>query len=308
MSLVSLKNSCIDCVNFEFKSESLGLNHDHPKDFIQSQWPFNKKIYVVYRILMAVVCLVWFTVDILYETRDFFNGHTYYYFIYATNWSFLLIVMTSLFMAVCNLYYTVKYGEYIDGQTFQQMPKVLMVQWMLQNISYNSAIVVTISFWSYIGVLDRAKVLRTPMSYVKHSLNTAYVLLDVIISGSPYRILHLLYTVGIGSVYSLFNAIYFLNDGTIFQGRHYAYSILDWGKPPEAIVTCVLCLVLCVFAQIILYELHKIRVLIYTKFFSGQIYSKPDSEMEGIVTDTAVPAYQSIEEGGYVLSQTEEHE
>jgi len=35
------------------------------------------------------------------------------------------------------------------------MPTPLKIQWLLQNISYNSAIVVTISYWSYIAVLDK---------------------------------------------------------------------------------------------------------------------------------------------------------
>lgn len=41
-----------------------------------------------------------------------------------------------------------------DRETFDSMPLALKVQWVLQNLSYNSAIVVTITYWSYVAVLD----------------------------------------------------------------------------------------------------------------------------------------------------------
>ena len=134
---------------------------------------------------------------------------------------------------------------------------------------------------------------------MKHTLNTAYVLVDVLVSGTPFRILHLLYAVGLGSVYALFNAVYFLNDGTIMEGRHYAYNLLDWGRPSEAVVTCTLCVVLCVFAQIILYEVYKIRAFVFTRvYFGSDGVTKSDSEMQRIMAEMDAPAYQTIDDRG----------
>lgn len=45
--------------------------------------------------------------------------------------------------------------SFTDRHTFDAMPSALKLQWVLQNLSYNSAIVVTVSYWSYIAVLDR---------------------------------------------------------------------------------------------------------------------------------------------------------
>ena len=137
-------------------------------------------------------------------------------------------------------------------------------------------------------------VLHSRMSQIKHTMNTVYVICDVIISGTPFRILHLFFTVGLGSVYSLFNAIYFLTDGTTLLGRHYAYNLLDWSKPTEAAVTCGLCVILCVFSQIVLYELYKIRFLIYTKIYFGAESDKPDSEMTKIIGEAA--GYMAIDD------------
>ncbi|XP_045166545.1 protein rolling stone-like isoform X1 [Mercenaria mercenaria] len=296
---MAIKEDCIECVNFEFRAESLGLNHEEPKVFVQSQWPVSQKVYVTYRIVVALGFIVWFAADCVYETRTFFKEHTYTYLIYATNWSFLLLTFTALYKATCAVYYSVRSGECLDRQSFDRMPTALKGQWLLQNLSYNSAIVVTASFWSYIGVLEKSAIMQTHMSQMKHTLNTVYAVVDVLISATPFRILHLLYTVVLGSVYSLFNAIYFLNDGTIMEGRHYAYNLLDWSKPSESIVTCVLCVVMCIFAQIVLYELYKIRLSIFTRIYFGPD-GKPDSEMQRIMGETDAPAYQTIDDRGEI--------
>ena len=34
---MTIKEDCVDCVNIEFRAESLGFNHEEPKVFIQSQ-------------------------------------------------------------------------------------------------------------------------------------------------------------------------------------------------------------------------------------------------------------------------------
>ena len=138
--------------------------------------------------------------------------------------------------------------------------------------------------------------MQTTSSQIKHTLNTIYVLLDVLISGGPIRIVHFVYTVLLGSVYAVFNAIYFLNDGTILEGRHYAYNVLDWGEPTKAIMTCALCVILCIFAEVLLYTFYRIREWIYTKLYFGSDGCKSDAEMQKIMQEPEGPAYQTISE------------
>lgn len=126
----------------------------------------------------------------------------------------------------------------------------------------------------------------TEMSQLKHTLNTAYVLLDILIGATPFRVFHMLFTICLGSVYSLFNAVYFLNDGTILEGRHYAYNVLDWGNPTEAIVTSVLCILQSVLSQIILYELYKIRTWVFHRIYFRASEKSRDSELQSIMEET----------------------
>jgi hypothetical protein len=124
---------------------------------------------------------------------------------------------------------------------------------------------------------------------MKHSLNSVYVILDMMISATPFRLLHMLYTVVLGSAYALFNAVYFMNDGTILEGRHYAYNVLNWVKPTEAIVTCTLCIVLSILSQTVLFLLYRLRLWIHSKLYFKEPAVAPlddfESEMSSIISD-----------------------
>ena len=133
------------------------------------------------------------------------------------------------------------------------------------------------------------------MSQLKHTMNSVYVVVDILFSGTPFRILHLFYTVGLGSTYALFNAIYFLNDGTILEGRHYAYNLVDWSKPAEAIVTSFLCVVICIFCQIIIFEIYRLRLCLYNKIYFNSDEDSPESEMQSIISEQP-PAYMSVQD------------
>ncbi|XP_048742654.1 protein rolling stone-like [Ostrea edulis] len=273
----------------EFQSDYLGLNHEQPLDFLRSQWPINQKLYLICRLLVSFALIGWFFADIIYESETFYQDRTWTYAVYATNWSFLLLVITSVYQTACSLVYTVKSSDNLDDRYFDRMPLSLKTLWVLKNISYNSAFIVTMSYWTFIVFLDHSKLFQTDLSRMKHTLNSVYVLLDVMISATPFRLLHMLYTMVLGSIYALFNAMYFMNDGTILEGRHYAYNVLNWVKPTEAIVTCTLCIVLSILSQTILFLLYRLRVWIHCKLYFKEPAAAPlddfESEMSSIISD-----------------------
>lgn len=284
---------CCENVVQEFKPDNIGLEYENAADFVTPQWPFNQKIYAIYRIIVAVFMVAWIVADLMYESQKFYHDRIWLYLVYATNWSFILLAVSTCFQAVCAIFYTTRASPCLDRQSIDRMTPALKLQWVLQNLGYNSAIVVTISYWSFIAFLDHSAILMTDMSRLKHTLNTIFVITDLMISATPIRILHMFITVMLGSIYSLFNALYFLNNGTILQGRHYAYNVLNWDQPQEAIITCILCVVQSMLSQIILYELYKFRSWIYTKVFFGRENDLPCSEMQSIMAET--PKYSTIE-------------
>ena len=50
---MTLKDDCVECVNFEFSADSLGLNYDEPNVFFQSQVCL--LLMVVY---LAAICVL----------------------------------------------------------------------------------------------------------------------------------------------------------------------------------------------------------------------------------------------------------
>lgn len=72
------------------------------------QWPINQKLYVGCRIIVSLALIGWFLADIIYESETFYQDRTWTYAVYATNWSFFLLVITSVYQTVCSLVYTAK--------------------------------------------------------------------------------------------------------------------------------------------------------------------------------------------------------
>ncbi|CAI9737372.1 Hypothetical predicted protein [Octopus vulgaris] len=287
--------SCAQCLKNEFKPENAGLNHEDPSVFVKSQWPFDQRLYVLYRVVVAMGFIAWIIADVIDETEKFYKDRFWIWFIFATNWSFVLLTLTTIVEAICCTYYCVAarglLGKYrynkqnIDAHYFQSMPIPLKVLWLLYNLAANTAIVITISYWSYIFFMEHSKFLMTNMSKMKHMLNTVYVILDLMIASRPIRIFHMLFPVMLGSIYAIFNATYFLNDGTILDGRHYAYNVLNWNVPAEAIVTCILCIAQTIFSQIVLYHLAAARVWLHSRFYEPhEQLPEHDSEMQSIMS------------------------
>jgi len=82
--------------------------------------------------------------------------------------------------------------------------------------------------------------MTTPMSQLKHSLNTIYVLVDMFANAVPVRLYHMIYPLVVGLAYCLFNVLYFVNDGRGPNGRPYAYDLMDWRNPLGSSVTVLL--------------------------------------------------------------------
>ena len=75
------------------------------------QWPMDHRVYITYRLAVSIGFLAWVASDAIYETNAFFKEKPWSYLIYATNWSFLLLASTAMFMAITTLYYSVRSGE-----------------------------------------------------------------------------------------------------------------------------------------------------------------------------------------------------
>ncbi len=128
---------------------------------------------------------------------------------------------------------------------------------------------------------------------VKHSMNTAYVLTDLMLSSYPIRIWHLLCTAIFASIYVTFNIIYFLAGGDGADGKHYVYDVLDWHIPAQACVAIILGIILSAVVQIFLYGVYRLRMAIY-KNTCGTDGPEDGIQESVTIVDNATTSYDAL--------------
>ena len=63
----------------------------------------------------------WFLADIIYESQTFYQDRTWTYAVFATNWSFFLLVITCVYQTVCSLVYTIKSSNNLGNASVEKM-------------------------------------------------------------------------------------------------------------------------------------------------------------------------------------------
>ncbi|KAL8600097.1 hypothetical protein ACOMHN_009704 [Nucella lapillus] len=71
-------------------------------------WPCRKRWYLLYRGVVALTFTSWLIGDTVYETTEWLGGTWWRWFLYATNWSLLLLTLSALFQALTSLMYAYK--------------------------------------------------------------------------------------------------------------------------------------------------------------------------------------------------------
>jgi hypothetical protein len=134
--------------------------------------------------------------------------------------------------------------------------------WIIFNIAGCNAIVITCLYWSLLSsgatnVIDISK----------HLLNSILIINEVMISSIPVRILHLVYSMVLGSLYFVFTIIYWSVGGTDTSGEPYVYSYIDYGSHPGIAVAMFLSIVFVAqpLSQISLFCLYKFREFLAAK-------------------------------------------
>ena len=113
--------------------------------------------------------------------------------------------------------------------------------------------------------------MNSNMCIVKHTLNTVYVLADLFICATPIRILHLVYPVLFGFVYSLFNSVYFLAENEGHNGKEYTYKVMHWTDAPlKAIAMCAMGLFVSALVQVGLWVFYEFRVSVHRRCTHSQ--------------------------------------
>jgi hypothetical protein len=87
----------------------------------------------------------------------------------------------------------------------------------------------------------------------------------MLISATPIRIFHVIYPLFWGAIYTVFNVLYFTNNGMGPEGHPYAYNIMDWRNPLQSALSCSAGFIFSTIMQGVLYGLYRLRMCIYDR-------------------------------------------
>lgn len=232
--------------------------------FLFMQWlPYSLKwqwMYVLYRWIVMVYFLAWLIVTVVQTGQ--FSSQGAKYLIYLTNWGFIMLNAYFLVAAVSVLLSCILQRHYpvssavptlTDTREERRLscsqPLLAFVNglhWVLGVIGGEFAVGVTILFWTFFNDPSLFSYSLSAESLHVHMLNGIVALLDIWVTGLPFRILHVIYSMIFASSYVVFTGIYYAANGTDISGNRYIYPVLDYenntGLAAGVAVSCAMLL------------------------------------------------------------------
>ncbi|XP_019620554.1 PREDICTED: protein rolling stone-like [Branchiostoma belcheri] len=243
----------------EFSLAALRLQHHDRSVFSRSPWWRGQVGFVVYKSLIAVLTLAVLVFLLVYHYHV--QGRSDPWPVALTNWSFTILTAHMLVaLAVCVVDFLSKQkgtgpttvdntsensspgdagmeeavpmteiGRDNDDDAVQSSSGPAWyhkVHWVLHNTSIAAAFLVTTVYWT----LDRATV--SVSSIFEHVVNSVIALLDLSLSGTPVRILNVIYPVAYAATYAVFYVIYWAAGGKGRDGATAIYAVMDFGNSP----------------------------------------------------------------------------
>lgn len=251
----------------------------HPIQWLPAKWQV-QWLFLVYRWVLGLYFFGWLI------TAGIRSGSPKF-FIFLTNWSFIVWNIYLLWAAIsstfkyfkANLYDTVRKKDEVvtEQESFLASPVgccgkesngiawYQQIQWFLFIAGAEAAFTVMILYWLLLyrgGNVDG-------VNANTHLVNGLFSLVDVLVTGTPVRFLHLIYLPLYGAIYVSFSGIYFAANGTNHNGDRYIYGVLDYGNNPGTAAGVVIgtVLVVSVLFHFIFYGLFWLRTALVTLFW-----------------------------------------
>ncbi|KAK6993497.1 protein rolling stone [Biomphalaria glabrata] len=202
------------------------LQHVDKDVFVSSKWKC-PTFYLCWRLFWALYHSSWLAGNLIVTSLDD-DLSTAKWFIYLSNWVYLLLTVE------CVLELAVVVWEvYGRSKTYSgpHLPMLIKVMWLLYVMSVTGAVMVCIWYWTSVHKGREITAIRLNT----HGVAALYILLNMVVTRIPLRVLHFVYPVIFGVAYTLFSAIYYSMDGTNQTGDRYIYSVLDWSRPDRTL-------------------------------------------------------------------------
>ena len=132
------------------------------------------------------------------------------------------------------------------------------VHWALFNIGAEAAFIVLILYWSFIYAGQSIDGVNANT----HVVNGLVSIIDMLVTGTPIRFLHIYFLPAYGATYVAFSGFYYAANGTNVGGdQPYIYSVLDYGGSPGGAVGIIVGVVfiLAPIVHLLFYAMYWIR-------------------------------------------------
>ncbi|XP_032230605.1 protein rolling stone isoform X2 [Nematostella vectensis] len=229
---------------------------------------------LVFRFLVAAYNTGWLIYSGFHEA----NGKTKW-FIYLTNWGYLLETVYFIYASAVTLWFHIrekknkvsknekdvemdakkdqiqKNEDQSDFNFSDLMRYHHSLMWILFNIAADTAVLISIIYWGWmVGPIDGLDVST-------HALNTVFMILELVLSKLPIRLLHCIYPLVFGLCYMIFTVVYWAAGGTNANNKPYIYSIVDYKDSPGMAVGILLgaLLVLLPIVHSVFFGVYKLR-------------------------------------------------
>ncbi|XP_078575211.1 protein rolling stone-like isoform X2 [Branchiostoma floridae x Branchiostoma japonicum] len=253
--------TCGQRMRSEFRLKSFGLTYNDRQVFTRTPWlaQNNRLPFVLYR---AAVCL--YQVIVFSIIHGVLAQFPLKGLLYLTEWGYILLTLHTLLSAgLCFAdYYKSRFqrgatsndntasdvamatgstivltttGVSQDSAQTLPIPWYYKLYWVLYNVSFAGGICITILFYALLRDENSA------LSILIHAMNSVTIVIDVMVSGLPCRLLHFVYPLTFGVVYILFTVIYWAAGGKGLYDYPFIYPYLDYGgRPVLAAIVAVL--------------------------------------------------------------------
>ena len=200
------------------------------------------------RIVFVLFCLV-------VLVFSWFSEGNIRWLIFLTNWNFLLLVLTQLFITA--LTFMDVFMEHRHPGANREWCWYHSVFRVMFSMLGGLTLTVTLLYWTVLT--PRTSLL----SVVTHAINAVVFIVEIALSNIVISALHLIYPIIIGIIYLIFSVIYTVSGGGRGDGEPYIYKVLDWNATPGlAFGLSIAALVLCVIFHFIVYGMYRLRTLV----------------------------------------------
>ncbi|XP_073957118.1 protein rolling stone-like isoform X3 [Choristoneura fumiferana] len=150
------------------------------------------------------------------------------------------------------------------------LPWYVKTYWVLYNISIPVSFMITVFYWCLLRTSADREVKYAPnpvLDVMLHGVNSVVMLVELLASAHPSRLLHILHPLYFALVYVLFSVTYYNAGGLDPWGHSFIYPVIDWSKPQQTMVVVTLTALFLALMHILTVGIATVRDMIARKCF-----------------------------------------